>query len=331
MSIKDLAADVRTHAAYVAGGAAEYGLADYLADSGLDLGDIYRRTTWTALRLAAFLDGPRESQPQLSAQELNLLRRMRALIHVDDSERADAYTRISSVTGPTFAELSPRDRCYARMLITTLWPDGHGHRTYSSSLDELRRCPSVCNEIGEVLAISSDASRRVPMPLGDEIGSVPLYSHAAYRREEILAALGWADIEAGKFASNHREGVAWCEAARTDALLVTLNKSERQFSPNTMYKDYALNAGLFHWESQNAASTSSPVGKRYLDAAGSRSHVVLFVRHARKDDDGLAVTFRCLGQVDYVSHSGEKPIEITWKLRRNMPADTLLAASAVAR
>jgi hypothetical protein len=35
--------------------------------------------------------------------------------------------------------------------------------------------------------------------------------------------------------------------------------------------------------------------------------------------------------VDYVQHSGEKPIAITWKLHRPMPADVYATAAAVAQ
>lgn len=38
-----------------------------------------------------------------------------------------------------------------------------------------------------------------------------------------------------------------------------------------------------------------------------------------------------LGQVDYLQHAGEKPIAITWKLHRAMPADVFAAAAAVAQ
>jgi hypothetical protein len=116
-----------------------------------------------------------------------------------------------------------------------------------------------------------------------------------------------------------------------DALFVTLHKSERQFSPNTMYKDYAINGSLFHWESQNATSVASATGRRYLDRQGHDSAILLFVRHSDLDDDGFTEPFMCLGQVDYVEHSGERPIAITWRLQREMPTATLLSSSAVAR
>lgn len=67
---------------------------------------------------------------------------------------------------------------------------------------------------------------------------MPLLSHATYRRDELLTALGWASLD--RAPSTHREGVAWCPSAGVDALLVTLHKAERDFSPSTRYRDYPL-------------------------------------------------------------------------------------------
>ena len=59
-------------------------------------------------------------------------------------------------------------------------------------------------------------------------------------------------------------GVRWVEDLQTDVLTVTLQKSERHYSPTTQYRDYAISPELFHWETQNITSTSSPTGQRYL-------------------------------------------------------------------
>jgi hypothetical protein len=80
-----------------------------------------------------------------------------------------------------------------------------------------------------------------------------------------------------------------------------------------MYRDYALSENLFHWESQNTTSTTSPVSRRYLDRKAHGSQVVLFTRDRAKDDSGMTLPYTCLGQVDYVQHSGDKPIGITWR------------------
>ena len=214
------------------------------------------------------------------------------------------------------------------MLFFLLWPDRGGYASYADGFAALRSHPAVCAEIGELVALAVDTSRHVPKPLGAGLDHVPLYSHAHYRREEILAALDWASMS--RKAHGHASGVAWAEATRTDALLVNLRKTERDFSPTTMYRDFALSPELFHWESQNATTLASAVGQRYVHHRERRTHVALFVREAKSDDLGEGAPFLLLGLCDHVEHRGERPISITWRLRRAMPAETFLTARVVA-
>lgn len=113
--------------------------------------------------------------------------------------------------------------------------------------------------------------------------------------------------------------------------LSTLNKDDKKHSATTRYKDYAISPELFHWESQKAMSPASPTGRRYLDRAAHGSKVLIFTRDTADSETGLTVPYICLGQVDYVQHSGEKPIAITCELHRSMSADVLAIAAAVAQ
>ncbi|TFD50303.1 DUF3427 domain-containing protein [Cryobacterium frigoriphilum] len=327
---KDVVADIRSHAA-TRPSAQEYLLAEYLEDAERGIREIYSKWTWTDLSREAGLSGPNGEDVVRSAGEDQLLKRMAALVHVDDPERADAYTRLTRLECPDYSELSVRDQRYARMLVFTLWPSGNKFGSYQAALVQLRGTPAVCSEIRQIVALSADVSRRVPLSLGKGLDDVPIFSHASYRREEILAALGYADLEKGGSVGNHQAGVAWCSETSTDALLVTLHKSEKEFSPNTMYRDYALNASRFHWETQNATTVASATGSRYIKGMAGGSHVVLFTRHSNNDDEGILGTYTCLGPVDYKRHEGEKPIAITWDLQREMPADVYVSASAVPR
>lgn len=315
LSRRELVADVRSHG--------DLSLARYLDESGRDLPDVYKdRGSWTALRRAAGLPTP-SSGPDEAA----LLRRVVAFAHVDDPERAEAYTRLADPAGPAYADLSERDQRLARMLFFLLWPDRGGHGSYQDGLDALRQHPAVCAEIRELVALGLDRARHVPRSLGEGLQHVPLMNHAHYRREEILAALGWASLS--RKAHGHAQGVAWAPDVQTDALLVNLRKTERDFSPTTMYRDYALSPDLFHWESQNSTTVASPTGQQYLHHRERGTHVALFVRDAPTDDLGPA-PFLCLGLCDYVAHQGERPIAVTWRLRRRMPGETFRAASVVA-
>jgi hypothetical protein len=141
----------------------------------------------------------------------------------------------------------------------------------------------------------------VPLPLEAGMQQVTLQAHARYSREEVLAALDWASL--ARKPSSFVAGVVWSEAIATDAFFVTLQKTEQGFSPTTMYRDYALSPELFHWESQNATSVDSPVGRRYLSHRGGNSHVLLLARPTKVNDWGGPQAFTCLGPAQYVEHT----------------------------
>jgi hypothetical protein len=124
-----------------------------------------------------------------------------------------------------------------------------------------------------------------------------------------------------------REGVAWCELANADAFLITLKKTETDYSPTTMYRDFALSPELFHWESQSTTTSTSPTGQRYIHHRQRGSHILLFVREAKTNALG-ASPYVFLGPADFVSHEGDRPMAITWRLRRPMPTEVFMASRA---
>ncbi len=298
-------------------------LARYLSESASEPQDVYRSGgSWTNLLRTAGLP-----VPPAGREEESLLRRVHAFLHVDDAERAAVYRLLTSADAPAYDELDARQQRLARMLFFTLWPDRGGFTDYEHGLRSLRRHPAVCEELRQVVAYGLDHAQHVPRPLELGLQDVTLVTHAHYRREEVLAALGVAT--AGRSARGNVTGVAWAPASKADALFINLTKNEREFSPSTRYRDYALSPDLFHWESQNATASASPTGQRYINHRELGSHVLLFVRDAPRDDIGAA-PFTCLGPAEYNGHTGDRPMAITWKLSYPLPPQLLLAARAVA-
>jgi hypothetical protein len=70
-------------------------------------------------------------------------------------------------------------------------------------------------------------------------------------RDETLAAMGEATLSR---PPRLREGVVFVAPHQTDVLLVTVDTTERDLSPSTMYRDDPMSPRLFHWESQSTAS-----------------------------------------------------------------------------
>lgn len=94
---------------------------------------------------------------------------------------------------------------------------------------------------------------------------------------------------------------------------VTLNKSDKDFSPSTQYDDYIINKDYFHWQSKNTDSHYNRGGKIYTEQPQRHNMVVLFVREKKKDGFGNTCPFHCFGLVDYAYSHGNFPMNITWK------------------
>jgi superfamily II DNA or RNA helicase/HKD family nuclease len=312
-------------------------LAGFLEESGRDLADLVRSDgrSWTALCRDAG-----KTMPPAGPDEAALARRVRAIAHVDDATRLRVYRRLlSGPTGSTSSTgtigddgevASAVERRLAAMLFFSLYPDGGTFTNPDAGLATLAAEPALRDEMVQVADLSFDRSRRPTVELAGlepALRGVPLAVHASYSREEILAALDHATMKRRPNAM--REGVAWCEAVRADAFLITLQKSERDFSPTTMYRDYALAPDLFHWESQSTTSVESPTGQRYLHHAERGTHILLFVRARAHGPLGTA-PYVFLGPADYVSHAGDRPVAVTWRLRTSMPTEVFLAARAAA-
>lgn len=303
-------------------------LSTFLHESGIELGDVIRgERSWTRLRREAGLptrDG--------AAHESALVKRARALAHVDDPARAAAYLRLLADDAPNYHDLPPGRRAFARMLFWSLWPDGGGFTSYGEGLRVLTAEPAARDELSALVRIGFDATRHQALPMTGRLGSLPLRVHGRYHREEILSALDYARLaseeDAKRVPSSFQSGVLFSTPLLADAFLVTLAKSEADYSPTTMYRDYAISPTLFHWESQSTTSVASPTGQRYLTHRDRGSEVLLFTREHRLNDLGTS-PYTFLGPATYVSHTGDRPIAITWRLEHPMPADVFTAASVV--
>lgn len=325
MNAKQLAQDIRVHADRRP--VWSYRLREYLEDADRTLSDVMRPGTsgrnWTILRERAA-----GAPPWGDISESDRMQSLRALHlrHVDDPERAEAYTRLLT-EDVAYEQRSPRDQQYARMLYFTVIHDKRTDRfgSFDDGLRWARQQRAFVDEVTQLLECSLETARTVPAPL-DLSRETVLLSHAHYKREEILAGLDIATWE--RKQTGHREGVAWSPAYETDAFLVTLKKDPTRFSPTTMYHDYAVSPWQVHWESQSHLRAQTPTGQRYLAKRQQGSATLMFVRSTSFDEVGDGAAYLNLGTLQFGSWSGtERPMQFTWDLERKMPTDVFLEAS----
>jgi superfamily II DNA or RNA helicase len=303
-------------------------LLEFIDAAAVDLQDIYRNPGWSWTRLkreaghlAPSADGIMRlaDAPLVEPNDAKLLNGIARLLHMDDSGRL-AFLRDLLTRQPSVTELPIAQQRMLEGFLLTLGADE----------PQLRQSPTLRGEILEILEVLDDRAEHQTFPLARELphfDDVPLALHARYTRDEAFAAIGRSTV-ASPFT--HREGPFWHEPTNTDYFFVTLDKSERYYSPTTRYRDYAISPELFHWESQSMTRESSNTGQRYIHHAERGSHVMLFVRPAVKDSYGRTSAFTFLGPATYQHHTHERPMAIVWKLLRPMPLDFFSLAKLAA-
>ena len=110
---------------------------------------------------------------------------------------------------------------------------------------------------------------------------------------------------------------------------IDLHKAERDYSPTTMYRDYAINRELFHWESQSRQTPEQPTVQRYINHEAREDARPALRSRAQAFELGTQ-SFTFLGPATYVDHRGERPVAFTWRLHSPMPEDLFEIARTVA-
>lgn len=277
---------------------------DYF-DATLD--ELLKRGLWSRLLADAGI-----GQAVVAPDEQQLAKGIRRLCHVNCPQQIRALKeyllqpRLSAARGaPALIE----------MLHVSLWGTLHTELALEQAMQKLAMNSSAIDDLGAVLDYRLKHSPLIETT--DTSAYDPLAIHAAYTRDEILVALGhWS------FSSrpSQREGVLHLRDRKLDVFFVTLQKTEDEYSPTTMYEDYLISHDLFHWQSQSNTSAQSSTGRRYIQHREHGYTPLLFVRETKTLPSGLSAPYHFLGPCSYVSHSGSRPISITWKLQHPVPA-----------
>ena len=271
--------------------------------------------------------------PRLCAEvapyEKGLERGMRALALSDD--RAVLEAMRTGLAGDAGGAVPGADGRVGRVRLalahSVLWGK---ERPGAGTLEDVHAfvvgAPGLREDLREVVEMRLQGLRSLAAPEAVR-GAGVLQLHAQYTREQILLALG-----KGSFAApyTHREGVLHVAERKVDAFFVTIRKTEARFSPTTMYEDYATSEGIFHWQSQSTTSAASPTGRRYIEHRKRGYTPLLFVRESHRLENGLTAPFWFLGPLQYMRHEGDRPMSMTWRLERPMPARVYRWAKEVA-
>jgi superfamily II DNA or RNA helicase len=277
-------------------------LAAFLRETEVDLLDLYRSgRSWTSLRtevgLASLPAGEVEKRALANVQKL---------LHVSDANRLSAWNRLLTLTSPH----AEHHRRLAAMLFVVLYG-----KFEAAHLDEMLALWSthatLREELRQLLPVLEHRADALPRAaqLAPEI---PLVLHGRYLDVELSAAFRAVTHAEGSYR-NFYTGVEPVSNGRYDLLLITLDKGDVKHE-HLQYADFPLSETLFQWQSKSSTRADGEDGLRHLQPVDKGVTPLLFVRESKKDARGVTSAFRYLGPAEPVSHRGERPITIEWKL-----------------
>lgn len=278
---------------------------NFLENYGIDKDKFYSKFSFYKLLFQANVTGKYSSKDE---KKLNASFR-----RVSNMNSRELLLFSKDLLSNKFPEENDRNKKLISMFHYTVW----GDKPDISYIDSLKRLindnQDAVKEYLEIINYNLKHQRVVEKPYEEK--HIPLEIYASYTVDQILSAFNM-NTEVHKFPM--RQGVMYVKEENTDVFFITINKSEGDYLPSTMYNDYAISNELFHWESQSNTSLKSPTGQRYVNDRSKKHKVLLFVRE-NKNVYGKASPYIFIGNAKYVSHKGEKPIQITWKLDHPIP------------
>jgi len=191
-----------------------------------------------------------------------------------------------------------------------------GITSLAEAFHRLAANPSILADLDEILSWSLDTTE-VSGQIPDLPFACPLELHAQYSGKVIQAAFGKATLET---AGQTGVGIFHFPEVKAYALLVTFQKTEKEFSPTTMYADYPISRDLMHWESQANTAQHHADGQNLIHHR-ERGYTILIFARGQKKRNGITVPFTYLGPVEMVSHESERPIRMVWRLRHKMAVE----------
>ena len=112
-------------------------------------------------------------------------------------------------------------------------------------------------------------------------------------------------------------------------VFVSTNKSDKDYSPSTLYQDYAISEHQFHWQSKHDVRILSKDGQRIIHQRENNWKYWLFVRDRKRDEFGFTNAYYFLGEMEYESSHGECPMNVIWNMKNDIPGNILELTMAV--
>lgn len=287
-------------------------LKEFLENNGQDIRLIYKGgNCWSNLKREAKLcNFPDDDNTR------RFIKGMGRLVHVNTVSYLQFIRSVAQANGVVKCK-NKQEETYALMLYYSLFGDKIttvGALNIADALQRLGNYPVFLQEIIELTDYLISNLETKTFPVGEGM-PIALEQYGCYTREEIFSIFGRQTPS--KKMQGSVAGVFKIDELNTELLFVTLNKSDKDFSAETMYNDYVVCENEFRWESQNSDSHDGK-GRRFVEQKNNGKKFMLFVRENKTDGYGNTCPFICFGLVDYVSSKDDKPMKINWRTHHSI-------------
>lgn len=305
-------------------------LGNFLDNFNLDWRHIYKTPgSWARLKQQAGLavNGFDEQSKYVKLLEGGLTR----LYHTNSHDYLTFLLKLMQQKMVLWADASVRERKFFNLFYNTVWLDHveKVNKSYGLQAD----CPEQL--VAEAFALPwfreeleflvehrlSQLCKTTKWIQIDDEAEIELYG--CYSADEIHLLLE------NKLGRWQVLGTQYNMERKFAMVFVTLNKSDKQYSPSTLYEDYAISQQLFHWQSMNKVRVTSNEGQRIVNQAKNGWKFILFVRDAKTDEYNNTNGYYCLGLMDFKSSHGECPMNVVWQMQNDIPGFILESAKAV--
>ena len=251
-------------------------LSEFIANNGQDVRLIYKGgNCWSSLK--------REAGCCAYDDDENTKRFTKGignLTHVNSAAYLHFIRKVMDHHG-AYSCNGQAEETYAVMLYYSLFGDKIskvGVASIQEALGRLKDYPEFVSEIKELTDYLLSHLDKKTYAVGEKM-PLTLEQYGCYTREEVFAIFGRQTAD--RKMQGSVAGVFNIEELNTELLFVTLNKSDKDFSAETMYNDYVVSEYEFHWESQNTDSHKGKGARFVKQKENGKNSCSLCVRTKR--------------------------------------------------
>ena len=308
----------------------ELTLPNFLENFGLDWRLIYKTPgSWARLKQQAGIkvEGFNPDSKYIKLLEGGLSR----LFHTNSYDYLSFLRKLVANQMIIPANVSKRERKFFELFYYTIWMDtvDKVNHTFNLSIQDISDAVAslvsmkwFMEELYVLVELRlSQLSKTTQWISIDDEAEIELYG--CYSADEIHLLLE------NKLGRWQVFGTQYNTERKFVMVFVTINKSDKEYSPSTRYEDYAISPNQFHWQSMNSVRIDSEEGQRIIQQPTNGWKYILFVRDAKKDEYGNTNGYYCLGLIDYNSSIGERPMNVVWNMQHSIPGFILETAKAI--